>query len=85
MTVVVVLLSLVVLRWIMVFVAAFVLVTPVDRCPACFHDTVPVRKWWLWLLGPWIEWRWCPSCRWQGPSRIGESELAAPPGMPDSR
>ncbi|MBI4545040.1 MAG: hypothetical protein HY703_07595 [Gemmatimonadetes bacterium] len=64
-----VLLGLVVLRAIVVLAAMALLVRPVHACPACRQPSVPVQRRWLDRLAPWLEWRWCPHCGWQGPSR----------------
>lgn len=72
-------LGLVLLRWALVFGVGVALVPRVRSCPACFHDTIPIRKPWLRRLAPSLEWRWCPSCGWRGPSSRSGSELVPPP------
>lgn len=74
-----VLLSLVVLRWVFLFVGAFLLIPRIRGCPACFESTVRVRRPWLRRLLPWFEWRWCPACGWKGLSSRVENGLVAPP------
>ena len=69
MTIVLVLLALALLRVALVAVGAALLIRPVRACPACFLDTLPIRRRWLRRLAPRYEWRWCPHCNWQGPSR----------------
>ena len=69
MIVVYVFLALVVLRVLLIGVGAALLIRPVLQCPACFHDTLKLRRPVL-ALGNWIEWRWCPSCGWQGLARV---------------
>jgi len=66
---VVVLLGLVALRWILLGIGAALILRPVERCPACFGDTVPLHRPTLRRLAPWLEWRWCTHCQWSGPSR----------------
>ena len=79
MIVVWVLLGLVVLRWGLLFAGALLLIARVRDCPACFEPTLKLRSPWLRRLVPWLEWRWCPTCGWQGPSRMHEGGLARPP------
>ncbi len=79
MIAVTVLLGLVVLRWGLLFVGAFFLVARVRACPACFEETLLLRRPWLHRVAPWLEWRWCPECGWQGLSRRAEGGLARPP------
>ena len=60
--------GLVVLRWGLIWFGAVLLLRPVRECPACFQPTVSVRRPVLaGLLGN-AEWRWCPTCAWQGPA-----------------
>ncbi len=73
--------GLVVMRWIVIALGAALLVHPVRDCPACFGDTVAVRRPWLGILGRWYEWRWCPRCDWQGIAR----RLRSRPGPTDDR
>lgn len=79
----VVFLGLVVMRYIFIFGGVAVLIPRVRACPACFDDTVAVRRRWLRLLAPWLEWRWCPSCGWRGPGRREPNELV--PSVEDRR
>jgi hypothetical protein len=67
--VVLVLAALVLLRFILIGIGALLIIRPVTACPACFQEIVRVRYALLGLLAPWLEWRWCPSCGWEGPSR----------------
>ena len=69
MIVVYVFLALVLLRVILIAIGAALIIQHVSSCPACFEPSVGVRYRWLTLMAPWLEWRWCPSCGWQGPSR----------------
>lgn len=65
-----VLLGLVGLRWILLGVGAALLLRPVSSCPACFQPTLLQEVTWLIRrAAPWLEWRFCPHCRWQGPAR----------------
>ena len=83
MITVTVLLALVLLRWGLLVVGAIFLVARVRDCPACFEPTLKLRRPWLRRVAPWLEWRWCPTCGWQGLSRTREGGLvravAAPP------
>ena len=74
-----VLLALVALRWGLLLGGVLLLVPRVRACPACFDATVPVRRPWLRRLAPWLEWRWCPHCGWEGPGRRGENQLVPDP------
>ena len=67
--IVAVLLGLVLLRLLLVAVGAALIVRPVIDCPACFGPSFGLYRHWLERLVPWIEWRWCPRCGWQGPAR----------------
>ena len=41
-------------------------------CPHCGGSTNPVvLRRLLRLLSPWIQWRWCARCGWEGPGRRG--------------
>lgn len=71
MLIVAVLFGLVLLRWVVLAVGVFLLLPRVRECPACFRSTIAVRRPWLRRLLPWLEWRWCLSCGWEGPSRTG--------------
>jgi hypothetical protein len=65
-TIVLVLLALGLLRIGIVFVGATLIIRPATRCPACFHDTLAIRRRWLERMSSRYEWRWCPECQWQG-------------------
>ncbi|MFP3947254.1 MAG: hypothetical protein ACLFWG_00860 [Longimicrobiales bacterium] len=83
MIAVAVLVGLVLLRWGLLFVGALLLVARVRDCPACFEPTFKLRRPWLRRLAPWLQWRWCPTCGWQGLSRKADGGLVrtvtAPP------
>ena len=70
MTLVYVFLGLVLLRVVVLAIGFALIIRPVNACPACFHDTLKLQRIWLARLLPWMEWRWCPSCSWQGPARV---------------
>lgn len=74
-----VLFGLVLLRWALVLAGALALIPRVRACPACFQQTVPIRRPWLRRLLPTLQWRWCPSCGWRGPASRKGSELVPPP------
>jgi hypothetical protein len=59
------------------FIVAFI-VRPVTSCPACFRSTFPIRKGWLRLLRTHLEWRWCPTCGWEGLARRLPRARSAP-------
>ncbi len=41
-------------------------------CPQCGGMTNPVvLRRLLRLLSPWLQWRWCSRCSWEGPGRRG--------------
>lgn len=80
MLIVAVLFLLVLLRWGLLVVGAALVIPRIRSCPACFADTVPVRRRWLRAVLPWLQWRWCPTCGWEGPSSRAESELVPGPG-----
>ena len=41
-------------------------------CPHCGGSTNPVvLRRFLRLLSPWLQWRWCSRCGWEGPGRRG--------------
>ena len=61
--------GLVVLRWALVVFLATLMLQSARSCPACFNETISVQRPLLALVLPMAEWRWCPTCRWQGPSR----------------
>ncbi|HEX9885046.1 MAG TPA: hypothetical protein VGA70_01085 [Longimicrobiales bacterium] len=65
---VVVLLGLVLLRWGLILFGALLILQPARSCPACFRATLPIRRPVLNAVLPVAEWRWCPACRWSGPS-----------------
>lgn len=69
MAVVYVFSALVLMRFLLIAVGAALIIRPVSDCPACFHESVRIRYVWLARVAPWLEWRWCPSCGWEGPSR----------------
>jgi hypothetical protein len=69
MIVVYVFIGLVVLRFVLLVVGAALIIRPVSNCPACFQESVKIRHVWLSRILPWYEWRWCPSCGWEGPAR----------------
>ncbi|MEX2281538.1 MAG: hypothetical protein WEE89_03505 [Gemmatimonadota bacterium] len=69
MIVLYVFIALVLLRVVLIAIGAALIIQHVSACPACFQESVGVRYHWLKLMAPWLEWRWCPSCGWQGPSR----------------
>ncbi len=65
-----VLLALVVVRLLGVTFLVLFILRPVRGCPACFRETVPVRKPWLRFVGLGrLEWRWCPFCGWEAFAR----------------
>ena len=49
------------------------LVLPRGRmCPRCGGCTSPiVLRRMLRVLSPWVQWRWCFRCEWEGPGRTG--------------
>lgn len=69
--------GLVLLRAGLVLFGAALILRPVSSCPACFRPTLLLRRPWLRRLAPWMEWRWCPQCGWEGPgkrrARAGEA------------
>lgn len=76
MTIVLILLALAALRFLLIAVGVVALIHPVRACPACFRETLPICQRWLERFAPRFEWRWCPSCRWQGPSRRARRSTA---------
>ena len=66
--------GLVVVRVGLVWLGAALLLRPARECPACFQPTALVRRPLLTALLPNAEWRWCPSCAWQGPTRKPEDD-----------
>jgi hypothetical protein len=67
--IVAVLLGLVALRILLIGLGAALILRPVVECPACFGPSFALYRRWLQSIVPWIEWRWCPRCGWQGPAR----------------
>lgn len=61
--------GLVVLRVALIGIVGVLIIRPVRDCPACFRETIPIRRRWLISLASAFEWRWCPACRWEGPAR----------------
>jgi hypothetical protein len=54
-------------------------------CPHCGGATDPVvLQRLLRLLSPWVQWRWCSRCNWEGPGRrgphLGPPDPPADPG-----
>ena len=70
--------GLVVLRWVIIVLGFLLIVRPARSCPACFEPTVPVRRRILTALLHVAEWRWCPQCGWEGPSRKPEKNPWTP-------
>jgi hypothetical protein len=64
-----VLIGLVVLRGILIGIGAALILRPVTDCPACFAPTLLLQRKWFRRLLPWMEWRWCPHCGWNGPAK----------------
>ena len=85
LAVAVVLLGLVVLRVLIVTVLGLLIIRPVRECPACFEPTVPIRWPLVLRLATGFEWRWCPSCRWQGPARKVSGRRASTGNRPTER
>lgn len=79
-----VLLSLVALRVMAVGILVLFIIRPVRACPACFRDTFPLRKWWLRWITFRMEWRWCPSCGWEGLARRRSLRSGVPSARPTS-
>ena len=69
MIIVYVFLGLVLLRVVLIALGAAMLIRPVQQCPACFYDTLKLQRSVVGMR-KWIEWRWCPSCGWQGLARV---------------
>jgi hypothetical protein len=83
---VLILLGMVAMRWVIIGIGAAMLLRPVRDCPACFKPTLALRRVWLRRAAPWLEWRWCPHCGWQGPARrITGADHAVWPGDPTPR
>jgi hypothetical protein len=77
---VIVLLGLVLLRGVLLAIGAALILRPIAECPACFEPgTFLLRRRWLRWLAPWLEWRFCARCGWQGPAKKAE------PGAPLSQ
>ena len=64
--------ALVLLRWTLIVLGAALILHQVDACPACFEPTLPIRRPVITALLRIADWRWCPACGWQGPSRRPE-------------
>lgn len=64
-----VLFGLVILRVALVALGASLILRPTHSCPACLDRTVLLHRPVLRAVLPWVEWRWCPLCGWQGPGR----------------
>ena len=79
MLAVVVLMALVLLRVVLLFAIAYLLVPHGRRCPACGAETVPLRRTGLVRLVPGVERRWCLACGW---SWFRKRLAAAAPGYP---
>jgi hypothetical protein len=51
---------------------AYLALRPGRLCPHCGGVTNPVvLRRLLRLLSPWLQWRWCSRCGWEGPGRRG--------------
>lgn len=75
---VIVLLGLVLLRGVLLGLGAALILRPVMECPACFEPaTFLLHRRLLHRLAPWLEWRFCPRCGWQGPAK--KAEAGSPP------
>lgn len=61
------------LMFLVVTASVAYLVLPRGRlCPHCGGATNPVvLRRLLRLLSPWLQWRWCSRCSWEGPGRRG--------------
>ncbi|GIT50119.1 MAG: hypothetical protein Ct9H300mP15_03320 [Gemmatimonadota bacterium] len=64
--------GLVILRWVIIGLGSLLVLHSARVCPACFEQTVAVRRKILTVLVRIAEWRWCPQCGWEGPSRKPE-------------
>jgi len=64
--------GLVLLRWIIIGLGSLVVLHSAHVCPACLEQTVAVQRKILTVLVRIAEWRWCPQCGWEGPSRKSE-------------
>lgn len=73
--------GLVLLRVLLVGVGALAIIRPVRSCPACFQDTIPIRKPLLERFTRGLEWRWCPACGWEALARRA-SPIAWPSPLP---
>ena len=67
--------GLVLLRWIIIGLGSLLVLRTAYVCPACFESTVAVQRKTLAVLVRIAEWRWCPQCGWEGPSRKPERSL----------
>jgi hypothetical protein len=81
---VIVLLGLVALRWLLLLAGFALIVRPVIECPACFGSTFLLQRRWLRRFLPWLEWRFCPHCGWQGPARMLPPGTARTPARHDT-
>jgi hypothetical protein len=82
---VLVLIGLVLLRGILIGVGAALILRAVTDCPACFSPTYLLQRKWLRRFLPWLEWRFCPHCGWQGPSKrqlVRPAQPVRPPARP---
>jgi hypothetical protein len=77
---VIILVGFVALRWAAIGIGAALLLRPVRSCPACFAPTFVLYRRWLRRLAPWLEWRWCAACGWQGPARHLAESTPLPAG-----
>jgi len=85
---VLVLIGLVVLRGILIGVGAALILRAVPECPACFAPaTFLLQRRWLRRLLPMVEWRFCPQCGWQGPSKRqpGDASVPRPVSKPEAQ
>lgn len=73
--IVTVLLALVALRLLLIGLGAALILRPVFECPACFGPSFALHRRWLRRIAPWMEWRWCPRCGWNGPARRVPEEM----------
>lgn len=64
--------ALVVLRCGLIWFGAGLLLHSARECPACFRPTIKVLRPVVTAMLPNAEWRWCPSCEWQGLARKSE-------------
>ena len=45
---------------------AMLMLQSAKNCPACFNETISIRRPILARVLPMAEWRWCPTCEWHG-------------------